>query len=111
MIDTLLSMFEKASETLGEPILFAVVGQGTDKPDPQLIVDYGPVEWDKAKEVLNYKFSNRYLGDECHPVYVWTQSYVLFTHSYDRLITIRHVPRNPKPCLPEHSGSSVLSPV
>lgn len=66
-----------------------------DKPDHNLGAE--PVEWDKAFEVLNYDYSDGFGGQDCHDIWAWTETRVLFVHEYDGSTRIASAPRNPSP--------------
>lgn len=56
-----------------------------------------PVSWEDAFPVLNYKYDTGYGGQDCHDVWVWTPTRVLFVHEYDGATWISSAPRAPVP--------------
>lgn len=94
----------------GEPILSAVIapfgGWYGDGPCPR---DVGVplkkvVPWSEARPFLDYQYDTGFGGADCHPVYAWTPTRVLFVHEYDGSTGVVSVPRNPTDCMPELSG-------
>lgn len=62
------------------------------------------LSWEEAKPYLNYEFSADYGSISCHPVYVWTDNYVIFISTYDGSTNWNAIPRNPVPCNPYYPG-------
>lgn len=60
--------------------------------------------WPDARESLNYEYDSGYGGVDCHAVYCWTASKVIFVSQYDGSTCVTSVPRNPTPGLPEMPG-------
>lgn len=90
------------------PILGAVIGDDGRRPygqrgDSPL---HGKlVAWEDARPVLDYEYDNGYGGADCHAVYAWTETQVLFVHEYDGATAVQQVPRNPIACAPEFGGN------
>lgn len=53
------------------------------------------VSWETAKPFLQYEFDNGYGGAECHPVYVWTKTWLFVISEYDGATGPAKFPRNP----------------
>jgi hypothetical protein len=68
---------------------------GDDKPDHDLGAE--PISWDKAFPVINYSYDTGYGGQDCHDIWAWTETRVLFVHEYDGSTSIASAPRNPAP--------------
>jgi hypothetical protein len=110
-MDTLKDMFEAAAGD--EEIEFAVIGKhfsdayGTN-PDPNLPFNNAPLgkvmPWRLAKSFLLYEYSSGFGGIDCHPVYAWTKTRVLYVHDYDGSTTIDSLPRNPIDVMPKFGG-------
>ncbi len=88
----------------GEPIDAVVIGTRGDHwldeepQEPQAVLS-----WNEARPRLNYEYDDGYGGADCHAIYAWTPSRVLFVHEYDGSTTVTSVPRNPeagKPIFP-----------
>jgi len=63
-----------------------------------------PVPWADVRALLDYEYDDGYGGADCHAVYAWTPTRVLFVHEYDGSTSIAAVPRNPSLIVPEYSG-------
>lgn len=62
-------------------------------PDHPLGTD--PVTWEDALPHLSYKYDSGFGGQECHNVWAWTDTRVLFIHEYDGSTHVLSVPRGP----------------
>jgi hypothetical protein len=62
------------------------------------------VSWDATAPWLDYEFYGGFGAAECHPVYVWTPTRVIFVHEYDGSSDLVAVPRHPVGCLPSFGG-------
>ena len=51
--------------------------------------------WKEAKKYLNYEFTNKYGGEDCNALYVWTSNLVIIVLEYDGSYNIKKIPRNP----------------
>ena len=86
-----------------EPIEAVVIGRRGNGwfDEPQ---EAQPVlSWGEARERLDYEYDDGFGGAECHAIYAWTPTRVLFVHEYDGSTTVVSVPRNPaasKPVFP-----------
>ncbi len=69
--------------------------RGNDAPDHNL--GSGPVSWEVARPVLDYSYDTSYGGQDCHDVWVWTPTRVLFVHEYDGATSVAYAPRFPSP--------------
>jgi len=54
-----------------------------------------PVAWEAAFPVLNYQYDDGYGGQDCHDIWAWTPTRVLFVHEYDGSTYIASAPRFP----------------
>ena len=85
-----------------EPILAIAVGpmrggynwQG-ESPDHPL--GPGPVDWPVAMPFLDYEYDDGFGGQDCHDIWGWTETRVLFVHEYDGATSVASAPRNPSP--------------
>jgi len=66
-----------------------------EKPDHDLGAE--PVSWGKAFPVLNYGYDDGYGGQDCHDIWAWTETRVLFVHEYDGSTSVSFAPRHPSP--------------
>lgn len=58
---------------------------------------HDPVSWDRAFPVLNYEYDTGYGEQDCHDIWAWTPTRVLFVHEYDGSTSITYAPRHPAP--------------
>jgi len=65
---------------------------------------YVVLKWEEAKHLIDYDFDNDWGDLNCHAVYAWTNRRVFFVVTYDGLVWLGWVPRNPEPCRPEMFG-------
>lgn len=62
------------------------------------------LSWQDGKYLLNYTYHRGFGSVECHAVYVWTESAVIFVSQYDGATCLQYVLRNPISCVPEIPG-------
>lgn len=62
------------------------------------------ITWPTAKKYLDYEYDGGFGGEDCHPIYIWTETRVLFVTCYDGATWISSVPRNPEDCKPQFMG-------
>lgn len=84
----------------GEPIIEISVGpyrgySWESKTDHDL--GTGPVSWDRAFPVLNYEYDDGFGSQDCHDIWAWTPTRVLFVREYDGATSIGSAPRYPTP--------------
>ncbi len=93
-----------------EPILSIVVAKFerrySAEPCPR---DVGgifdkPVAWAEVRAFLDYPYDTGFGGADCHAIYAWTPTRVLFVHEYDGSTGFVSVPRNPTACTPVMGG-------
>lgn len=51
--------------------------------------------WSEARPLLSYSYDAGCGSQDCHSIYAWTSSWVLFVHEYDGATRVHRVPRNP----------------
>jgi hypothetical protein len=51
--------------------------------------------FEEAKPFLDYEYDDGLGCADCHAIYAWTPSRVLFIHEYDGATSVASVPRNP----------------
>lgn len=56
--------------------------------------------WDEAKKLLDYDFDSGFGSAECHAIYAWSASLVMWIHEYDGSTHLMTAPRNPIACKP-----------
>jgi hypothetical protein len=83
-----------------EPIIAIAVGPTRgwswgDETDHSL--GNKPVSWLEAFPVLNYHFDAGFGGQDCHDIWAWTPTRVLFVHEYDGATGVASAPRFPIP--------------
>lgn len=83
----------------GEPILGAVIGEfgwgDRDKP----VLTSKLLTWEEVAPTLDYMHEDWAYNPQCHAIYAWTDSRVLFVHEYDGQTSVKFVPRNPIDCV------------
>ena len=93
---------EKVAE--GEAIDAVVIGAKGDRWfDEELQEPQSVLTWGEARSRLDYEYDDGYGGADCHAIYAWTRTRVLFVHEYDGSTGVVSVPRNPvasKPIFP-----------
>lgn len=62
------------------------------------------LDWSEAEPLLDYEYDSGYGGADCHPVWIWTPTRVLFVSTYDGSTAVESVPRNPSPGGPYMPG-------
>lgn len=88
-------------EAGGERIIGAVVGE---KGWDYTYTPRGVRAWEAIRESLDYCVNDGYGIPECHAVYVWTETKVIFVEQYDGSTSVVSVPRFPVPCVPTMPG-------
>jgi hypothetical protein len=53
------------------------------------------LSWEEARPLLDYEYGTGYGGVECHAIYAWTPTRILFVSQYDGSTEIESAPRNP----------------
>ena len=53
------------------------------------------LSWEKALPMIDYEYDSGFGREDCHGIYAWTDSRVLFVHEYDGSTQVNSVPRNP----------------
>lgn len=62
------------------------------------------LSWEAARPLLDFPYSTGYGAPECHAIYAWTATRVLFVSQYDGSTCLQSVPRNPIETTPEMPG-------
>lgn len=62
------------------------------------------LRWAEAAPLLDYEYDPGYGGEDCHAIYAWTPSRVLFVGTYDGSTWVASVPRNPAAGRPDSVG-------
>ena len=55
----------------------------------------GILTWEEARPHLDYEYDSGYGSQDCHNVYIWTPTRVIYIHEYDGSTWPETVPRNP----------------
>lgn len=99
----LIDLIPKVAD--GEPIESIVLGpiggykySGTNT-SPELGV---LMTWEEAKPHLEYWYGNGFGGAECHSLYAWTATKIIYVCEYDGSTSVRSMPRHPITCQPEY---------
>lgn len=61
--------------------------------------------WEEARPLLAYNYDAGFGASECHAIYAWTESRVLFVVEYDGATWVSWAPRNPMDVMPGAKGS------
>lgn len=81
-----------------EPILAIAVGpkrRWTVEEETDHALGADPVSWEQARPVLDYDYDSGYGGQDCHDIWAWTETRVLFVHEYDGATLVAFAPRHP----------------
>lgn len=54
------------------------------------------LKWGDVEKELDYKYHSGYGGQECHDIFIWTETRIITVHEYDGSTCLISVPRNPK---------------
>jgi len=98
-------MFERIAKG---PILGVVIGWDARelRSNRGNFEQYGKlITWNLARPILDYEYDSGYGGADCHAVYAWTETQVIFVTEYDGSTSLAEVPRNPTPCKPNFNGN------
>ena len=91
-----------------EPIVQVVIGDSNGDTDwrfaPGLARQRELLTWAEAQPLLHYDYDEGFGLRDCHAVYAWTASRVLFILEYDGATQICSAPRNPVAVTPESYG-------
>jgi hypothetical protein len=93
----------------GEIIEAVVIGDmgWVDYNDPETVpIDKrGKVlSWEDARPLLAFDYDDGYGAPECHAIYAWTFTRVIFVSMYDGSTAINAIPRFPVDCMPTMPG-------
>jgi len=62
------------------------------------------LEWEDAKQYLDYEYDDSWGGQDCHSIFIWTKDRIYFVGTYDGSTWITSVIRNPQDCSPHSVG-------
>lgn len=57
-----------------------------------------PMDFEEAKQYLNYEHSMGYGTQDCNNVYIWGKKFTYYLHEYDGATWVQHVPAKPCKC-------------
>ncbi len=89
-------------EANSEPILALQIldarSHYSGKPRDSLVAPFvGRIlTWHEAAPVLDYEYNDGFGSQDCHNIYAWTATRVLYIHEYDGSTYVTSVPRNPQ---------------
>ena len=63
-----------------------------------------PLTVEQALPLLNYTYDTGYGSQDCHDVYVYTATRVIYVHEYDGSTWLESVPRNPPTATKENQS-------
>jgi hypothetical protein len=108
MSDTFANDIERAAAAPIEAVVIGDMGwdgYGADERHAPGLARKGEVlTWDEARPLLDYRYDRGYGAPDCHAIYVWTSSEVLWVTQYDGSTWMSSAPRHPVPGLPEMPG-------
>lgn len=55
-----------------------------------------PLQWSQAASLLDYQYYAGFGAMDCHNIFAWTLTRVLYIHEYDGSTEVMSVPRNPE---------------
>ena len=55
----------------------------------------GILTWEEARPHLDYEYDSGFGSQDCHNIYIWTPTRVIYIHEYDGSTWPEAVPRNP----------------
>ena len=96
----------------GEPLEGVVIGSASRHDAVlEMSVEVAPdcptdrvLSWDEAQPFLRYEFEQDFGSVPCHPVTVWTPSWVIALSVYDGWVDWFRLPRNPRDHTPGMPG-------
>lgn len=53
------------------------------------------VSWEEVESLLDYEYSTGRGSQDCHSIYAWTETRVIFISEYDGSTNVTSLPRNP----------------
>jgi hypothetical protein len=53
------------------------------------------LQWSEARPLLDYEYSTGYGAPECHAIYAYTATRVIYVYQYDGATGVVWLPRNP----------------
>lgn len=62
------------------------------------------LSWKETRPLLDYTYDTGYGGADCHAIWAWTHTHIVFVSEYDGSTTVVSVPRNPQPGNPAMPG-------
>jgi len=90
-------------EALGDEAVESIVIGGTywlNQEDDERFIPEDKrgvlLSWEEARPLLDYAYDDGYGGEDCHPIYLWTATRVLFIGCYDGSTWVTWVPRHPE---------------
>lgn len=68
-----------------------------DDPRDLITAEHGgvPLSWEVARPLLDYPYDTGFGGSDCHAIWAYTPTWVLFVSVYDGATDVERVPRNP----------------
>lgn len=93
---TFAADIEKAANEAGEAIISCVIGDlGWGKDDKHAPAHEEPLPWADARPLLDYEYSDGFGGEDCNPIFAWSENWVFAVHQYDGSTSVVRIPRNP----------------
>lgn len=101
---TLASLIEEVAG--GGDIIACVIGRAWSRRDDRIPDDMfcRILDWETARPLVDYNFSQDFGGADCHPIYAWTENRVILVHEYDGSKRLVWVPRSPVDIEPKYCG-------
>ena len=63
-----------------------------------------PLSWRRVADLLDYEYTTSFGAPNCHAIWAWTASRVIFVSTYDGSTSVTSVPRNPRDGTPSMPG-------
>ncbi len=58
--------------------------------------------WQEVKPRLDYEYDTGFGGADCHAIFAWTPTRIVFVTEYDGATSVTSLPRNPVEGRPDH---------
>lgn len=75
-----------------------------DKHQPASARREEVLSWEEARPLLDYEYDSGYGAPDCHAIYAWTETHIVYVSQYDGSTSIYRLPRNPSDEKPEMPG-------
>lgn len=97
-MSTFAEDIEASAAAAGEPILACVIGGiGYSWREDERYADAHeePLPWAEARAMLDYEYDTGFGGEDCNPIFAWSENWVYAVHEYDGSTGVVRLPRHP----------------